>query len=216
MASEKQPDEQAPSPNPPRPQTSSDLHAAYHPGVDAQNLSPRRAEPRKRSARSDTEIYRDSFLSPVLVRRRSSRTNTFKTVDDCDDFDTYGALPGWQPGSEPGYDPELPDGGHASMPALSAECDITVVDFALERVAKQHFKNESFIAFLDKPKEAWAKCRWINVNGLSWDVIQAVGTNKGLHKLALEDVMNLRNRTKADWSVSPCHGWSDGTIANVG
>ncbi|KID74956.1 Cobalt/magnesium transport protein CorA [Metarhizium brunneum] len=202
MASEKQPDEQAPSPDPPRPQTSSDLHAAYHPGVDAQNLSPRRAEPRKRSARSDTEIYRDSFLSPVLVRRRSSRTNTFKTVDDCDDFDTYGALPGWQPGSEPGYDPELPDGGHASMPALSAECDITVVDFALERMAKQHFNNESFIAFLDKPKEAWAKCRWINVNGLSWDVIQAVGTNKGLHKLALEDVMNLRNRTKADWYPS--------------
>ncbi|TWU71415.1 hypothetical protein ED733_001287 [Metarhizium rileyi] len=183
-----------------RRQTSSDVRVTYQPGADCQqNLSPRSVEARRRSPRrSDADFFRDS-LSPVLSRRRTSRANTLRTVDDCDDFDRYGALPGWQPGSEPGYDPELPDGGHASVPTLSAECDITVVDFALERVVKRHFHNDSFIAFLEEPKESWAKCRWINVNGLSWDVIQAVGTKKGLHKLALEDIMNLRNRTKADW-----------------
>lgn len=197
-AGEEIPPDQRPHSSPARPRTSSDLRVTYDLSLDT-NLSPRRAESRrKRSARSDTEIYRDSF-SPVLLRRRSTRANTFKTIDDCDEFDTYGAMPGWQPGSEPGYDPKLPDGGHASMPALSAECDITVVDFSLERMVKRHFNNDTFIAFLALPKETWVKCRWINVNGLSWDVIQAVGTKKGLHKLALEDIMNVRNRTKADW-----------------
>jgi Mg2+ and Co2+ transporter CorA len=64
---------------------------------------------------------------------------------------------------------------------------------------KRHFDNTSFIDFLDHPKDDWSKCRWINVNGLSWDVIQAIGEKKGLHKLALEDIMNIRNRTKTDW-----------------
>ncbi|RDA89592.1 hypothetical protein CP533_6229 [Ophiocordyceps camponoti-saundersi (nom. inval.)] len=125
----------------------------------------------------------------------------FRTVEQSNDVllpEDYDS-PAWQPGAEPGYDPDLPDGGHASMPTLSVPCEITVIDFSAERMVKRHFDNEAFIAFLHRPKEEWAACRWINVNGLSWDVIQAVGSNKGLHKLALEDVMNLRNRTKADW-----------------
>lgn len=164
--------------------------------VDTQNLPTPRAEPRQAS-RSEGDIFRETF-SPL--RRRSTRTATFKTFEDGDEFDaSYSERPGWQPGSEPGYDPNLPDGGHASMPTLSAPCEITVVDFSLDGMVKQHYDNEGFIAFLEHPKESWAKCRWININGLSWDVIQAVGSKKGLHKLALEDVMNIRNRTKADW-----------------
>ncbi|GAB0136973.1 hypothetical protein EsDP_00005257 [Epichloe bromicola] len=196
------PDEKASQPRDPsldaRPRTSSELRVTYNDPVDDSNNAspPRRARRRHRSSRSDTEVYHDGSV----LRRKSTRPATFKTLDDCDEFDTYGLPDGWQPGSEPGYDPELPDGGHASMPTLSADCDITVVDFSLERMVKRHFNNDTFVAFLDQqPKESWAKCRWININGLSWDVIQAVGTKKGLHKLALEDIMNIRNRTKADW-----------------
>ena len=47
--------------------------------------------------------------------------------------------------------------------------------------------------------EDWTAVRWINVNGLSWDVIRLLGNYKGLHRLAIEDLMNTRNRTKADW-----------------
>ena len=151
---------------------------------------------------SGAETHRPSSsdnYSPVL-RRRSTRTATFKNVDDYDDFDhTYSARPGWEPGAEPGYDPLLPNGGHRSIPALRADCEITVVDFSGNRMIKRHFDNTSFIDFLDHPKDEWSKCRWINVNGLSWDVIQAIGEKKGLHKLALEDIMNIRNRTKTDW-----------------
>ena len=52
---------------------------------------------------------------------------------------------------------------------------------------------------MDKPRPDWAVCRWINVNGLSWDVIKLLGNDKGLHRLAIEDLLNPRNRTKADW-----------------
>lgn len=51
----------------------------------------------------------------------------------------------------------------------------------------------------DEDDLEWAKCRWINVNGLSWDVIQAIAKYKKLHRLALEDLVNTKNRTKADW-----------------
>ena len=52
---------------------------------------------------------------------------------------------------------------------------------------------------MDKPRPDWAVCRWINVNGLSWDVIKLLGNDKRLHRLAIEDLLNPRNRTKADW-----------------
>ena len=59
--------------------------------------------------------------------------------------------------------------------------------------------NETLPAFMNSPREEWAQCRWINVNGLSWDVIQLLGNLKGFHRLAIEDLMNTKNRTKADW-----------------
>ncbi|EEY21578.1 conserved hypothetical protein [Verticillium alfalfae VaMs.102] len=150
---------------------------------------------RTNTASSDPETP----FSPVR-RRADSRANTFRAVDDYDDiaFDFESHRPGWQPGSEPGYDPSKPDGGHASVPALHAECEITVADFDEGRVESRSFGNEDFIEYLQRPQPAWSKCRWININGLSWDVIQACGQHKGLHKLAIEDIMNTRNRTKTD------------------
>ncbi|KAI5457756.1 hypothetical protein BGZ63DRAFT_407821 [Mariannaea sp. PMI_226] len=189
---------------PAEPSRNSPRHIRYNLTVDTDNLSARQHSP-KRLNRSDTDARRDPGLSPNL-RRRMTRAQTFKNVEDFNDLDafdaTFSARPGWQPGSEPGFDPTLPDGGHASMPALDAPCEISVIDYSHNHVTKQHFENESFIDFLEKPKPSWAKCRWININGLSWDVIQAVGNKKNLHKLALEDVMNIRNRTKADWYPS--------------
>ncbi|KAB5570886.1 hypothetical protein GE09DRAFT_957087 [Coniochaeta sp. 2T2.1] len=85
------------------------------------------------------------------------------------------------------------------MPSLSAPCDITVVDLCENNLAIQHLDNDTLDQFLRLPQPEWSKCRWINVNGLSWDVIKALGQHKHLHKLAVEDIMNTRNRTKAEW-----------------
>ncbi|KAH7308113.1 hypothetical protein B0I35DRAFT_483394 [Stachybotrys elegans] len=160
--------------------------------IQTGNLHERAVESPE-TTRSEPNVRFDD--SPSTLRRRP----TFKTVEDYDELESYSARPGWQPGSEPGFDPELPDGGHASMPMLSADCKITVVDFSTNHMVKRHFHNADFIEFLNEPQAPWAKCRWINVNGLSWDVIQAIGNKKDLHRLALEDIMNIRNRTKTDW-----------------
>ncbi|KAL2020836.1 hypothetical protein VTK56DRAFT_7929 [Thermocarpiscus australiensis] len=161
--------------------------------------------PRRALGRDDAE----TAFSPI-IRRRTTRVPTFKTVQDFQNFDSR---PGWHPGAEPGVDPSKPDGGHASMPTLSAPCDITVVDFSADQLALQKLDNESLTAFLSKPQPSWVKCRWINVNGLSWDVIQALGRYKNLHKLAIEDIMNTRDRTKAEWF--PTHAFAVLTLQKL-
>ncbi|KAI1435155.1 hypothetical protein GGR50DRAFT_658744 [Xylaria sp. CBS 124048] len=138
-----------------------------------------------------------SSLSPRLaLRRRLTRSTTFRTLEQFEDFD---GQPGWHPGAEPGVDPEIPDGGQDNMPMLHNECQITVVDFSQDDLEIHEFNNSELIEFVKQPQPSWVKCRWINVNGLSWDVIQALGKYKDLHRLAIEDIMNTRNRTKADW-----------------
>lgn len=178
-----------------------DSSRAMGPGLGHDGRRPTRRDDGGQASGSDTDVYRGRY-SPRPRYRRRTRAATFGSINDSDEMDILSsAPPGWQPGSEPGYDPDLPDGGHASMPTLNAPCDITVFDFSLERLERRHFDNQPFISFLERPREEWARCRWINVNGLSWDVLQAIGARKGLHKLALEDVMNVRNRTKAEWYV---------------
>lgn len=125
-----------------------------------------------------------------------TRSNTFLTVDEFEEFE---GQPGWKPGAEPGVDPSKPDGGQETVPTLHAECRITVVDFSQDDLEIHELDNHQLIEFIQKPQPSWVKCRWINVNGLSWDVIQALGQYKDLHRLAIEDIMNTRNRTKADW-----------------
>ncbi|KAI2623910.1 hypothetical protein GGS26DRAFT_565137 [Hypomontagnella submonticulosa] len=138
-----------------------------------------------------------SPLSPnVGMRRRMTRSNTFRTIEEFEDFESQ---PGWRPGAEPGIDPLKPDGGQETTPDLHAVCQITVVDFSQDNLQIHELDNAGIIDFVKKPQPGWVKCRWINVNGLSWDVIQALGQYKDLHRLAIEDVMNKRNRTKADW-----------------
>jgi hypothetical protein len=157
----------------------------------ASRLSPRSpASPGITSGvtRSDTE------LSRIGVRRRNTRANTFKTISE---FDEIAAEPGWHPGAEPGIDTSRPDGSH--LTGLHAECQITIVDFSQDHFVIHELDNNQLCAFVQAPQPAWVKCRWINVNGLSYDVIQALGNYKNLHRLAIEDIMNSRNRTKVDW-----------------
>jgi hypothetical protein len=89
----------------------------------------------------------------------------------------------------------------AQVPTLRADCDITVVDYSEDEIVMHHLDNATLPGWLEKEgkRAQWVKCRWIDVNGLSWDVIQALGKYKRLHRLAIEDLVNTRNRTKADW-----------------
>ena len=62
-----------------------------------------------------------------------------------------------------------------------------------------HLNNNTLAGSLAEPRPKWASARWINVDGISWDVVRVLGQKEGLHRLAVEDLMNRRNRTKVDW-----------------
>ncbi|KAK6864828.1 hypothetical protein PG990_005733 [Apiospora arundinis] len=173
-----------------RPQVHYDLNIDTNLPPSASHLSPPPISPVMATGLSRSE----SQLSPNGVRRRFTRSNTFRTVKEFEE--------GWHPGAEPGLDTSKPDGGHASMENLHAECQITIVDFSPDDIAIHELDNQQMIDFIELPQPSWVKCRWINVNGISWDVIQSLGNHKGLHRLAIEDLMNPHNRTKADWYAS--------------
>jgi Mg2+ and Co2+ transporter CorA len=154
---------------------------------------------------------------PERTATIQSRSTTMKSLRKRGRAETgipYGAMEmgrtsGWSPGQEPGIDTSDPappyskgstiGGDTSSHEKLDQPCEITIVDYSQDDFQTYSLDNGNLAEFLDQPAEDWAVVRWINVNGLSWDVIRLLGNHKGLHRLAIEDLMNTRNRTKADW-----------------
>jgi hypothetical protein len=164
---------------------------AVHYDIEASSSQQNGPSRHSTSVRSDPDV---SNIPPTpILKRRTTRSSTFKTVND------NPARVNWRAGQEPGLDPSKPNGGRARALTLHEECQITVVDFSEDDMHMRDMDNAQLISFLEEEQEDWIKCRWINVNGLSWDVIQAVGKYKKLHRLAIEDLVNTNNRTKADW-----------------
>ncbi|KAJ9266311.1 hypothetical protein DTO212C5_6398 [Paecilomyces variotii] len=169
---------------------------------------PRPPRVRIGSAVSEDAITIDAGTSTARVnsresaKRRTKRSNTAQSYypDGANNHDQN-----WHPGTEPGIDPKKPlppygaDWGSSVPTDLHRHCDITVVDFSQNEMRQYELDNDTLEQFLMKEKEPWVQCRWINVNGLSWDVIRLLGNQKGLHRLAVEDLMHTSNRTKADW-----------------
>lgn len=52
-------------------------------------------------------------------------------------------------------------------------------------------------------KPSWSQVRWISVNGLSWEAISAISKRFQLHRLAIEDMVDIPQRTKVD--IYPTH-----------
>ena len=127
--------------------------------------------------------------------RKVARSNTAKT------YRPEGRGREWVPGQEPGIDVSVPNDEYtrSSLSKIKETCDITVIDFSQDDMKLHHLGNLSLGQFLEEPRPVWAACRWISVNGLSWDVISTLGRDKHFHRLAIEDLMNPKNRTKADW-----------------
>ncbi|KAM0722275.1 hypothetical protein Q7P37_001716 [Cladosporium fusiforme] len=130
-----------------------------------------------------------------LRHRRLERSNTVKTFNNEPEIDVW-----QQPGAEPGIDVTVDD---EKVPPhlinLVAPCDVQIVDFSESNISVRKADNESLKEVLEEPKPEDSKCRWINVNGLSWDVIKFIGNRYRLHRLAIEDLIHTHSRTKVDW-----------------
>ncbi|KAJ5653938.1 hypothetical protein N7490_000941 [Penicillium lividum] len=176
--------------------------------LEAGRHSPTSPNPQEPSVRKDGSFIDATTTAAARVnstdttkRRMRRRSNTARSYHP----DGFTQDSTWQPGTEPGIDPTKtlhPSSAEwaSNVPSdLHRECEITVVDFSQHEMRQYELNNSTLAQFLEREKEPWVQCRWINVNGLSWDVIKILGNHKKLHRLAIEDVVHMTNRTKADW-----------------
>lgn len=86
-------------------------------------------------------------------------------------------------GAEPGIDPRR-ESAYLTYGHIRQKCLIEVVDYSAVRSSFGRMTNTEFIKLLADPgasrKEPWVKVRWINVGGVSWDVISALAIKYGL------------------------------------
>nr|OQO20360.1 hypothetical protein B0A51_16610 [Rachicladosporium sp. CCFEE 5018] len=129
-----------------------------------------------------------------MRKRRLHRSETVKTYHEPEKHQ-------WsQPGAEPGIDTNIEDEKiPPHLTSIKARCEISVVDFSEAKFEHQVAVNESLSGVLDRPRPENTTCRWVSVNGLSWDVIRCLGNRYGLHRLAIEDLIHTHSRTKVDW-----------------
>nr|POF13972.1 cobalt/magnesium transport protein cora [Quercus suber] len=162
--------------------------------VDHAARSPTTRDYPSRDRRASTVSALTRSESHSLRHRSMGRSNTVKTYHEPEH-------PSLQPGAEPGIDPNAEDDKDPPhLSRLRADCDIRIIDFAATgRPMQIHVNNADLKAALDVPRPADLPCRWISVNGLSWDVIKPLGKKYNLHRLAIEDLTHTRSRTKVDW-----------------
>ena len=86
------------------------------------------------------------------------------------------------PGAEPGVDVRR-DSAYLNYGHIRQNCLIEVADYSSVRSSFGRMTNVEFINFLNNPqaseREPWVKVRWINVGGISWDVIRALALKYG-------------------------------------
>lgn len=181
-----------------------DLEAGSHsPKSPGSPVSPQRSR-REPSVPDAFSTAARVNSNDTTTKRRPRRSNTARSYRP-EGFTGFAQDINWQPGTEPGIDPSKPLPTYSSEWAsnlpedLQQHCGITVVDFSQHEMRQYELDNNTLQQFLEREREPWVQCRWINVNGLSWDVIQILGNHKRLHRLAIEDLVHTTNRTKADW-----------------
>ena len=85
-------------------------------------------------------------------------------------------------GAEPGVNPRRPT-AEALYGNIHKECVIEVSDYSSIRSNFRKMSNAEFVDLMDNDitgqREPWVKVRWINIGGLSWDVIKAVAIKYG-------------------------------------
>ncbi|KAK5139756.1 hypothetical protein LTR32_007236 [Rachicladosporium monterosium] len=134
-------------------------------------------------------------MSNGMRHRRPARSNTVTTYHETPEHEAF-----MQPGAEPGIDTAAEDDRlPAHLTNLKTNCEIHMTDFSDIDLRHSEANNESLPLLLAQPRPSHLPCRWISVNGLSWDVIKALGNKYSLHRLAIEDLIHTHTRTKVDW-----------------
>ncbi|KAG8947735.1 hypothetical protein FRC04_010509 [Tulasnella sp. 424] len=87
---------------------------------------------------------------------------------------------------------------------IRERCSIDVMDYGPTKFRHTKLTNEeleSHIAHESRTRPLWAKVRWINIGGISWDVVKALAVRYEIHPLVIEDMLHGRQTysSKADY-----------------
>jgi hypothetical protein len=76
---------------------------------------------------------------------------------------------------------------------------VSVIDYCQDRasISERMSDFEDINEFFETDRPNWAKVRWINVDGLNWQVIKMLAIKYKLHRLVIEDILSVQ-RTKID------------------
>jgi hypothetical protein len=198
------------------PRSRAHTHSGSRPRTTSVDVEAEGAFIHPRSLSPTSQLGHTSLDRPPIPRL--NRSNTVVHYSSSAEQPSGSAIWGQSinnPGAEPGIDPAktaLDDLPYANLSAVS---QVTLVDFSDEKVDRHEMYNDDFIDFMKNPRPDWATCRWINVNGLSWDVISCLGKRYKLHRLAIEDLIHARGRAKADWYPSHVYGKSSTSVLDV-
>ena len=94
-----------------------------------------------------------------------------------------------------GVDVNFPPTYIASMIGPSK---VTIVDYCQASVKVEQLDNDTFHTFLQNSPAPTKKVRWINIRGVSFDVIKCIANRFNLHPLAVEDIFHVPQRIKVD------------------
>ncbi|KAI8609998.1 cora-like Mg2+ transporter protein-domain-containing protein [Chytriomyces sp. MP71] len=97
-------------------------------------------------------------------------------------------------GSAPGIDVQ-----RITEFGTSRQVETLVVDWSQDEISCHVVTNNALADLLKEPRPAHSKVRWINCSGLSFDVLKVLAIHFEMHPLAVEDVLHLPQRIKADF-----------------
>lgn len=103
-------------------------------------------------------------------------------------------------GAEPGVDPRR-QSAYLHYAHIRERCEIQITDYSTVRSSFGKMDNARFVQMFNdqrsSERESWVKVRWINVCGISWDVMSVLALKYDLHPLAIEDVLHKRGHTRS-------------------
>lgn len=155
------------------------------------NLSQERYQPTVRSG--DSSASQGEEATSERAEPKVRRKYTSLTVPGS--LATQRRRAGWEPGIN------IKD---TDVILNSVGSCISIVDYDSQkyRIVKTEVQvgddnNKELIGML-KYRPEWSQVRWINVNGLSWEAISVIAEYYQLHRLAVEDMVDIPQRTKVD------------------
>jgi hypothetical protein len=134
------------------------------------------------ASNSSGSYHRPAVLKdvpPSLTPRERFRSSVRKVIRMTR---TSNMMSGKSVGAEPGVNARR-DSTSLVYGHLRQKCLIDIIDYSGVRSSFGRMTNREFIDFLNNPRaserEPWVKVRWINVGGLSWDVVRALAIKYG-------------------------------------